>query len=577
MARVVRTILIGCSLLTVCLRLSAQEALDKLVTLEVASLSAVQVIDELEVVTKQTFSYNPSTLPTSDISGSWQETPLRQVLSETLGEGFSYKERGNYVIIQAPKVPTKQTFAIAGTVVDETTGSQLSNVSVFEANTLTASLSDESGNYNLKVASRYEEATFIISKQNYQDTLIRVRKGEPVPSEIQLRPAPVRAEADVQMDRTKFFKGVIATKIQRHLANVKLGEQRPIQLSLLPAVGTNGLLSGKITNNVSLNIIAGLAYGVKGVELGGAINIIRQNVSGFQAGGLGNYVGGDIKGAQAAGALNVTLGSTTGAQLAGAINVNIEDITGLQAAGMLNQMSGKFKGLQAAGMGNWAGEVRGMQTAGMINYAWDPVHGVQLAGMVNYARDHVHGLQLSLFNYTYTLSGVQIGLVNIVNDSRKSVSIGLINIVKNGLKKVELSYDDATNFNLSYRMGTKGFYTIYVAGIHNQKVKHWNYGLGFGTQVDFKGNYFSNLEAVSLGLLPLNEDIEDKHKYTLVKVNLNLGYSFHKHFSVVMGPQLNIYIRDRSREDAFQIEPDRLLLEEGGVSMWLGYRVGVRF
>ena len=568
------SLLLLLSLLSVPQWLRAQEGLKVRVTLEVDGVSAVQLLDELEVVSQQRFSYNPGMLPSGEFSQSWNDKSLSEILQETLGEDFVFKQRGSYIIIQAPRKAKKQTYEFAGMIVDGSTGTQIPNVSVFEANTLTASLSDDQGNYKLKVASKYEEAAFIISKQNYQDTLIRVQKGEPLPSEIQLKPAPEREAGEVKIDGSNFFKLVVAQKIREHLANVQLGEKRFMQVSLLPAVGTNGLLSGKITNSVSMNIIAGLAYGVEGVELGGAINLIRQDVKGVQGAGAANYVGGDIVGAQGAGGANVTLGNTTGAQMAGALNVNIGDITGAQLAGALNQ-SGDLTGFQGAGALNWAGAVSGVQASGAFNYAHHDVKGAMLTAGMNYARTHVRGAQVSLFNYAYTLSGVQIGLVNIVNDSRKGVSIGLINIVKNGLKKIEISYDEATNFNLSFRMGTKAFYSIVAAGFHNENQRHWNYGLGFGAQVDLKGKFFTNLEALSLAMQPIQGSIE--HDYTLNKVNLNLGYAFGKHFSLLMGPQLNIYIRDRSEEDLFQLEPEGLLADGGEVSMWLGYRVGVRF
>ncbi|MEM9325100.1 MAG: hypothetical protein AAGA85_05575 [Bacteroidota bacterium] len=573
MAKVVSHLLLV-GLLLVTLRLSAQEGLGRRISLEVVSVSGVELLDELQLVTQQTFSYNPTILPVGPFTQSWQDVPVQQILEQTIGSDFRYKQRGTYIIIQAPKTTQKQTFEFKGTIVDEATGSQISNVSVFEANTLTASLSDDQGKYNVKVASKYDEATFVISKQNYQDTVVRVQKGQGFPAQIELKPAPPQDPGEVKIDGSNFFKLVVAQKIRQHLANVQLGEKRPFQISLLPAVGTNGLLSGKITNTVSLNILAGLAYGVEGVELGGAINLIRQEVKGIQGAGAANYVGGNIEGVQAAGAVNVTLGNTTGAQMAGALNVNIGNITGTQMAGGLNQ-SGDMTGFQGAGALNWAGGVTGVQASGGFNYAHRDVKGAMLTAGMNYARTHVRGLQVSLFNYTYTLSGVQIGLVNVVNDSRKSVSIGLINIVKNGIKKLELSHDDATDFNLSFRMGTKAFYTIYLAGIHNRDFDHWNFGLGVGSQLDIRPKFFGNIELASLALVPMGENIA--LDYTLSKINLSLGYSFAKHLSLVLGPQLNIYVRDRNTEDLFQIEPDNLWHESDDVSIWLGYKVGVRF
>ncbi len=47
---------------------------------------------------------------------------------------------------------------------------------------------------------------------------------------------------------------------------------RPFQISFVTPMGTNGLESGKVTNRISVNLLAGYAGGLEGIEVGGFFN-----------------------------------------------------------------------------------------------------------------------------------------------------------------------------------------------------------------------------------------------------------------------------------------------------------------
>lgn len=95
------------------------------------------------------------------------------------------------------------------------------------------------------------------------------------------------------------------------------------------------------------------------------------------------------------GLVNKTYGINEGVQL-GVVGLG-NDFTGLQWnwAGAYN--TGYFKGLQLSGIGNYS--VSGT--------------GVQLAPVFNGTEDF-GGLQIALVNYTKTLEGLQVGLINII-------------------------------------------------------------------------------------------------------------------------------------------------------------------
>lgn len=74
------------------------------------------------------------------------------------------------------------------------------------------------------------------------------------------------------------------------------------------------------------------------------------------------------------------------------------------------------------------GDSSGLSIGLLANYS-ESYRGIQLAWLANYAKGEMKGLQWAAFNYASRLHGLQLGLVNYAETSRKGLQIGLINIM----------------------------------------------------------------------------------------------------------------------------------------------------
>lgn len=124
----------------------------------------------------------------------------------------------------------------------------------------------------------------------------------------------------------------------------------PVSVDFAPYVGMSSSPDVRSATHVfALNVIAGLAGGLRGFEVGGVANLVT----------------GPACGAQVAGVLN-TAGRTSGVQLAGVINVAGGELRGAQMAGVLNVAAGDVMGAQVGAVNIAAGRVRGVQV-GVVN------------------------------------------------------------------------------------------------------------------------------------------------------------------------------------------------------------------
>lgn len=197
------------------------------------------------------------------------------------------------------------------------------------------------------------------------------------------------------------------------------------------------------------NIYCGAIFGVVGNKISG-MN------SGLILSGLFN-INTDmsiINGIQIAGLYNVGYGATCNGVLMGGANVAFDsvcngldvtvacDVQGIMNGAQISWVCGscELNGLSVASYGSYCGSVAGVQIAGIANFVlkdiplpewgqgffpgdeeisnlpWGDgvVRGVQVAGLLNYVGDKVYGIQIGAVNYAKQLSGVQIGIVNIV-------------------------------------------------------------------------------------------------------------------------------------------------------------------
>ena len=581
------------------------------------------VLNKISREARFTFSYNSEIIDADrSISQNFQRKTVREVLDEIFGGTIDYKARGKYVILmQAPKREEKEQ-RITGYVVDESTGKRLQNVSIYDPVSLSSTVTDSFGYFQLEVDQPTgEEVKLAIRKLNYSDTVVAVTSD---------RRRLINIAISEPADKVNIFADSVKQKIKRfwktkvspqevNMQNIRDTLYRKFQFSVVPFVGTNHKLSGNVINDFSVNLYGGYALGVKEFEFGGMFNIIRGNMDGAQFAGIFNSVGGKMNKMQMAGILNMNRDSVNGYQFAGAINLNGNSSNKFSMAGLLNLTYRDSRGVHLAGLGNGtigmqegphiaglfnfstqdtrpaqvsgltnftAGTMTGAQVSGLLNFALKDIKGAQVAGLVNIATRDLSGAQVSaILNYATRVRGAQIGLLNF-NDSIRGIPLGLLSFSLKGYHKFEVSADEIFYTNVAFRTGVRQFYNILTVGAKPDSFKDdettWTFGYGIGTaprltrrlslNVDLTSNqvvYGSSIDAINL----------------INKLYLGLEIQAMKYIGFAFGVTLNGYVTD-STYDKYKplftdytphLLYDRTYSNDLNMKMWLGAKVGVRF
>lgn len=352
------------------------------------------------------------------------------------------------------------------------------------------------------------------------------------------------------------------------------------QVSLVPYIGSNEMRSERTINHLSLNVIGGINGGVQGVEIGGMFNVIRGKVEGIQLAGLGNYVEGPVY----------------GLQLAGLVNYNRRSVRGIQLAGLANINHGAFNGIQLGGLFN-AGptEAGALQLAGVFNRSHGKVD-TQVAGLFNVAGD-VYSVQVGpLFNSARTVWGHQVGLVN-VSDSISGLPLGLLNIVRKGYNRIDFGAGDLLYANVSARLGAHRLYNIFHLGARWDELERtgaggetvrgtfmsWALGYGFGFTSPLGRSALLNYELVGMHL---NEYASWTRPLNLLgQLRLTLEATAGRGVHFYVGPVFNTLaskITDPATgEPAGSSLPGHTLWEgvvgQTHLQAWVGFQAGIRF
>ncbi len=276
----------------------------------------------------------------------------------------------------------------------------------------------------------------------------------------------------------------------------------PFNFGLLPFISSAG--PGRHEYTVSLNLLVGSSYAIHGLELASVMNLTENRVLGYQAAGVGNILNGRLTGVQSAGVFNIVSGDTLAAQWAGVFNIVEGRASFLQQAGVFNINEGEFRGAQAAGVFNiGGGPLYGFQAAGVFNILDGPVAGAQAAGVFNRAQT-VSGAQVGLVNVCDELRGTQVGLVNIATGEAHGVQVGLVNISQrlHGLPVGLLNIVDRGEFHFSgwYSEDNIGYLGLQLIGGFGYTLLYWGTelsqapslfagGLGLGLHLPF-GRFF---------------------------------------------------------------------------------------
>jgi hypothetical protein len=561
---------------------------------------------------------------------------VREVLDQLFGSEVTYQQIGNHLVLQKKPVqkntsriqgdngkPTKYYYVVSGYLRDASSGNGITNVSVYEKPTLSNTLSGDFGYYKMSVTSKSPEISLHISSQTYRDTVIKVNyennglvavnlnleskvtpiEGQIVSTDTQLvampdtpvivvpdtaetklvwqDSAPPQKPKKIKVEETQFGKWFINNYQRVTEKNIRDSFEREWQLTFVPPIGSNGILSGLVTNKVSVNVLVGYNGGLNGAEFGGLVNIIRHDMLGAQFAGLANIVGGSASGGQFAGLFNNNLGDFNGFQGAGLFNHNFGISTGVQAAGLYNYNHSWSEGLHLAGLLNVnRGPVTGVQISGAGNYAGGESNLVQVSGAFNVA-NQIDGGQLGIINVARKIRGFQIGIINIA-DSSEGIAIGIINFIKNGTHQLEMSLNEANQYGLAYRSGTRNFYSNIMVTTRLPMLDTntlMSYGFGLGTMLKLSNTFRLTFDVASHHQ---TFNFRSDHLNLLNRLNANLEVKLVKGIAIFGGASLNHMIsdtRDPHFDTVFRNFGSKPIWRSTGLydqHGWIGYQFGLR-
>jgi hypothetical protein len=573
--------------------------LERTVTMNVANEPIQDVLDKIAQQGQFTFSYNPEILdPKKRITLNYKSRTVREALDHVLGAGLRYKVKGSHVILTKAPMPGKASvpsyYLISGYVTDGNNGEKIPEVSIYDKDTRTSSITNKYGFYEIKVDRKVNSVQLIVNKQQFKDTLIYVKQtGNAIinvtiyPEEETIAPADSLALAEARMkeDQLSFINFMLSEEQKANTINVKDTLYKKFQLAFVPFIGSNLRLSGNTVNDYSLNVLAGYSMGTRKLEVAGLININRDSVQSVQAAGLINAVGGHVKGVQAAGLINANRRTVKGIQLAGLINSNFDTVRGFQAAGLLNTNLGAVKGVSAAGLLNASfGKTEGVQAAGLLNFSLRDVEGAQVAGLLNVCGKNVKGTQVSGFvNYAGKISGSQLGFLNI-SDSCSGVPVGFLSFALKGYHSIEVSGDEVFPVNLALRTGVRRFYNIFTTGIKTSdlEVPLWHFGYGLGTSVRLSKTWWLNFDITTQQLVK-GESFQEMN--LLSKFHVTADKSINKKFAFALGPAFNFYTSNTTVsyfESDFDKLPPYTISSKSysnnlDIKTWIGGKLALRF
>ena len=653
-------------------QMNAQTAvpiLDRKVTVKITNQPLAKVLNIISETANFNFSYSTSIKVNRNVTIHAENKTVREVLDQLFNEQVTYQQIGNHLILQRKIIPknttqiqgntekqSKYNYRITGYIRDLKTGDGIANVSVYERQSLASTLSGDFGYFELPVTSKENQLKIQYSIQGYTDTAVQIpfannglielninlknKANQIVDENFVETDTLIETIAQIEIDTTKTikldsnkttiawaglpFKNVKVSETQlgkwfinsyQRLTEKNISDSfyRQWQITLIPPIGSNGRLSGLVTNRLSINTLVGYNGGVDGAEFGGFFNFIKHNMHGAQFAGFGNMVGGSVDGAQFAGFFNHNFGNLNGAQFAGFynfnhgenegfqaagfFNMNLKNTNGIQAAGFLNINRGDFNGAQGAGFVNVnGGDFNGIQAAGFVNANGRNFNGTQVAGFVNVNGKHINGLQMAGFinvakevdggqlagfvNIAKKVRGFQIGIINIA-DSAEGITLGLVNFIRTGLHQIELNKNE-NNYGIAYRSGTRKFYSLFLMNT-NLPIKDSNtlmsYGFGIGTAVKLAKplHLIVDLTSQHLTLNFLSDHLNLQNR-----LSAGLEWQLVKGVSIFGSASLNHMIadtRDYHYNGYFKNYGAKPIWNNNGTynqHAWIGYQFGLR-
>ncbi len=299
-------------------------------------------------------------------------------------------------------------------------------------------------------------------------------------------------------------------------------EPPPVPLSVTVIPGVDLVGGDPYQTTLSIGLLVGRAYRVRGGQLSSVVSVAHENLSGVQLSGVGNSVGGNLNGLQGAGVFNVVGGDSRSFQSAGVFNRVEGRGAFVQSAGVFNVSAADFGGVQAAGVFNVTqGTLNGVQTAGVFNRA-GATNGAQIA-LVNVGGD-VNGAQIGLVNVGNRVIGTQIGLVN-VSREMYGVPIGLASVVEEGIHNVSFWWEGDERTWIGLQNGSNNFYSLVYAGIERggrwRDLEGFGAGVGVGLRITRRPFYVD----VDAGWKRITDGADAQERFTAL-FDANRGATF---------------------------------------------------
>jgi CarboxypepD_reg-like domain len=393
----------------------AEPVLDRKIDVQFAETPLKTALDQIAAKGAFTWSYNSRIINENQkITLKAQNWTIKETLLTMLGNGYEYKANGNYLIIKKSKKADKE---LIGYLKDQNTGERIAGATIYDKKTLRATTTDQNGYYQLSL--KKQTADIVVAKLSFRDTILQVKPLSPRFVQIgmvEVKPVAASPSFDVALELrragSKTHRFFAASLDLLHDLNLCDTLNRRFQASLVPMIGTNHTLSGKVANDYSLNVIAGYSKGVEKLEIGALGNFTRAYVHGVQIGGAFNLNQGESTGIQIGGAYNYAHTTDGAVQISGAINSVKQNSKKLyQVAGFANHVVAGDATVQIGGFGNLLHQGKTeLQVAGAINIA-EEVSTLQVAGFMNKAKTS-RGLQIAIFNMTDQCDCLQIGVLN---------------------------------------------------------------------------------------------------------------------------------------------------------------------
>ena len=370
----------------------------------------------------------------------------------------------------------------------------------------------------------------------------------------------------------------------------------PVNVSFFPgfSIGESVAEGKKIKNHVSLNILAGSAAKLEGVEWGGIWNSYSEDILGVQWAGIANTVEGSGKGAQWAGIINMNGNDFLGAQWAGIVNKAGGSFVGAQWAGIINSGGGNFLGAQWAGIVNKAdGNFEGAQWAGIVNINGNDFRGAQWAGIANKADGDFVGAQWAgIVNRVGNLkAGIQFaGIANVAEEVERGLQVGLVNVSQEneGIPVGPLSYvrevglrfdawaDEAKFLNAGLRTGTERFHNILFVGAQVNDPFRWSLGWVFSGHIDLGESQYLDID---VSTQHINEDEVWTDKMNILnKFRILGGLQINDSISLYAGPTLNYFVSEvHDGSDLVSWSMSEKKSGDRWKRWWPGFVVGVKY